>query len=33
MPPQQGKYISRNELPGHFGEIKENGNWPQHLHF
>jgi len=30
---QQGKYICRSELLGHFGEEKENGNWPQHLHF
>jgi len=33
VPLQQGKYISRGELLGHFGEEKENGNWPPHLHF
>jgi peptidoglycan LD-endopeptidase LytH len=30
---QQGKYISRGELLGHFGESSENGDWPPHLHF
>lgn len=30
---QEGKYISRGELLGHFGEPNENGNWPPHLHF
>ena len=30
---QEGKYISRGELIGHFGEPAENGNWPPHLHF
>ncbi len=30
---QVGKYISRGELLGHFGEPKENGDWPPHLHF
>ena len=30
---QEGKYISRGELLGHFGEPKENGDWPPHLHF
>ena len=33
VPLQEGKYISRGELLGHFGEEKENGNWPPHLHF
>jgi peptidoglycan LD-endopeptidase LytH len=28
-----GKYITRGELIGHFGEPKENGDWPPHLHF
>lgn len=30
---QQGKYISRGEVLGHFGEPSENGDWPPHLHF
>jgi peptidoglycan LD-endopeptidase LytH len=30
---QPGKYISRGELLGHFGEPTENGDWPPHLHF
>jgi len=30
---QEGKYISRGELLAHFGEPKENGDWPPHLHF
>jgi murein DD-endopeptidase MepM/ murein hydrolase activator NlpD len=30
---KEGKYISRGELIGHFGEPAENGNWPSHLHF
>jgi murein DD-endopeptidase MepM/ murein hydrolase activator NlpD len=30
---QEGKYISRGELLGHFGEPGENGDWPPHLHF
>ena len=30
---KEGKYISRGELVGHFGEPKENGEWPPHLHF
>ncbi len=30
---QEGKYISRGELLGHFGEPHENGDWPPHLHF
>lgn len=29
----QGAYITRGELIGHFGESRENGNWPPHLHF
>lgn len=33
VPLQQGKYISRGELLGHFGEPSENGDWPPHLHF
>ncbi len=30
---KEGKYISRGEVIGHFGEAGENGNWPPHLHF
>jgi peptidoglycan LD-endopeptidase LytH len=30
---QEGKFISRGELVGHFGEPAENGDWPPHLHF
>jgi murein DD-endopeptidase MepM/ murein hydrolase activator NlpD len=30
---QEGKYIGRGELLAHFGEPKDNGNWPPHLHF
>jgi murein DD-endopeptidase MepM/ murein hydrolase activator NlpD len=30
---QQGKFISQGELIAHFGEPKENGHWPPHLHF
>jgi peptidoglycan LD-endopeptidase LytH len=33
VPLQQGKYISRGELLGHFGTPIENGDWPPHLHF
>ncbi len=33
VPLQQGKYISRGEVVGHFGGPAENGNWPPHLHF
>jgi peptidoglycan LD-endopeptidase LytH len=33
VPLQEGKYISRGELLGHFGEPSENGDWPPHLHF
>jgi len=29
----EGKYLGRGELLAHFGEPKENGNWPPHLHF
>ncbi len=29
----QGMYISRGELIAHFGEPRENGDWPPHLHF
>ena len=32
-PLQEGKYISRGELLGHFGPPAENGDWPPHLHF
>lgn len=32
LPLKEGKYISRGEVIGHFGESKENGNWPPHLH-
>ena len=30
---QEGQYISRGEVVGHFGSPAENGNWPPHLHF
>ncbi|GAB2836444.1 aminotransferase class III-fold pyridoxal phosphate-dependent enzyme [Ferruginibacter profundus] len=30
---KEGKFISRGELLAHFGEPKDNGNWPPHLHF
>lgn len=30
---QPGKYLSRGELIAHFGEPRENGDWPPHLHF
>lgn len=30
---KEGKYISRGEIVGHFGEPEENGDWPPHLHF
>lgn len=33
VPLQEGKFISRGELLGHFGEPSENGDWPPHLHF
>ena len=29
----EGKKISAGELIAHFGEPKENGHWPPHLHF
>jgi peptidoglycan LD-endopeptidase LytH len=30
---QQGQYVSRGVPFAHFGEPKENGYWPPHLHF
>ncbi len=30
---QEGQYIARGEVVGHFGAPAENGNWPPHLHF
>ncbi len=30
---QEGQYITRGEVVGHFGPPAENGNWPPHLHF
>ena len=30
---KEGKFVSMGELIGHFGEAKENGHWPPHLHF
>lgn len=30
---RQGQYISRGVEFAHFGEAKENGYWPPHLHF
>lgn len=30
---QEGAYINRGQVIGHFGEPHENGNWPPHLHF
>ena len=30
---QEGQYISRGQVVGHFGSPAENGNWPPHLHF
>lgn len=30
---KEGKFVSMGEEIGHFGEAKENGNWPPHLHF
>ena len=30
---QEGQYISRGQVVGHFGLPAENGNWPPHLHF
>lgn len=29
----EGSYIIRGQVIGHLGEVKENGNWPPHLHF
>ena len=29
----EGSYIIRGQVIGHFGEPRENGNWPPHLHF
>lgn len=29
----EGAYITRGEVIGHFGEPRENGDWPPHLHF
>ncbi|MCU0381649.1 MAG: peptidoglycan DD-metalloendopeptidase family protein [Chitinophagaceae bacterium] len=28
----EGTYVNRGQVIGHFGEPKENGNWPPHLH-
>lgn len=28
-----GSFVIRGQVIGHFGEVKENGNWPPHLHF
>jgi murein DD-endopeptidase MepM/ murein hydrolase activator NlpD len=30
---RKGKFITRGEVIGHFGNAAENGNWPPHLHF
>jgi murein DD-endopeptidase MepM/ murein hydrolase activator NlpD len=30
---REGGYISRGQKFAHFGNAKENGNWPPHLHF
>lgn len=30
---QEGQYITRGQVVGHFGPPAENGNWPPHLHF
>jgi murein DD-endopeptidase MepM/ murein hydrolase activator NlpD len=30
---REGRYITRGEEFAHFGEPKENGSWPPHLHF
>jgi len=30
---KEGKFVSMGELIGHFGNAKENGHWPPHLHF
>lgn len=30
---RKGQYLTRGQVFAHFGEPKENGNWPPHLHF
>jgi murein DD-endopeptidase MepM/ murein hydrolase activator NlpD len=30
---QEGAYINRGQVIGHFGKPEENGHWPPHLHF
>lgn len=30
---ESGKYVNRGEVIAHFGQEKENGHWPPHLHF
>jgi len=30
---RNGQFITRGENFAHFGDVKENGNWPPHLHF
>jgi len=30
---QEGAYITRGQVVGHFGKPEENGHWPPHLHF
>lgn len=30
---KEGKFFNRGEVLAHFGEPKENGHWPPHLHF
>lgn len=30
---ESGKYVNRGEVIAHFGNEKENGHWPPHLHF
>lgn len=30
---QEGDYVNRGEIFGHFGMPHENGDWPPHLHF
>jgi peptidoglycan LD-endopeptidase LytH len=30
---QEGAYINRGQIVGHFGKPEENGHWPPHLHF
>ena len=32
-PLRKGMVITRGECFAHFGNVKENGNWPPHLHF